>query len=146
MEREVSAANMIGVAMYMLAAFISIVMVTVRIGDSMKASAYNNAAEIQANSESGTLKDLRGTDKEMSVAAIFGIIQNGDDYIGNIDVSRIDGTGLGTTKEASMKYIQNNLSGRARLAVEYDAYYGWYNLELHKTTCTDVYSSHSTCN
>lgn len=148
MEREVSTITMICVAMCTLAVLLSIVLYTVSVGDEVKESTYAKASDIQVNTESGTLKELRGQDKEMSIAAIFGIIQNTEDYIGNIDVSRImvgSGWGSGDTKDESMRYLQNNISGRARLAVEYDSRLGYFNLILHKTTCENIYNDCS-CN
>lgn len=148
MEKEVSALTMICVAMCTLAVLLSIVLYTVTIGDGVKGDTYERASDMQVNTESGTLKELRGQDKEMSIAAIFGIIQNTDDYIGNIDVSRVmisSEWGSGTTKSESIRYIQNNISGRARLAVEYDANLGYFNLTLHKTSCENVYDGCS-CN
>jgi len=144
MEREVSAATMIGVTLCALGVLLSIIFFTVSIGNEIKSSAYNKAVDIQVRTESGTLRDLRGVDTELSMAAVFGIIQNCDNYIGDIDASRIDPSGSAKNKEESIKFIRNNISGRVRLAVKYN-FDGSYLLELHEVYCKDAYSEHDVC-
>ena len=133
MEREVSIATMLAVSMCALATFISIVMVTVTVGNYIKASAYEEVDDMQVKVECGTLRDLRDTDKEMSVAAVFGIIQNSEDYIESIEYRIKDKDGNRVTD------IQNNLSGRCRLEVDYNPSNGMCSLILHNTDCAWLY-------
>lgn len=144
MEREVSTITMLGVAMCMLAALLSIVMVTVSIGNYIKASAYEEFDGVQVKMESGALKELVNTDKEMSVAAVFGIMQNSEDYIESITYKiRYDSNGDGVIgdTDAYVDDIQKHLSGRCRLEVEHVESSGMYRLTLHQTKCRWMYDS-----
>ena len=146
MEREVSTAMTLGVSMCTLAIVLSIVFLTVSIGNEIKSNTYNKAVDMQVKTESGTLSNLRGKDTELSMAAVFGIIQNTEGYIGKIDISRIEPSYANKSVTECTRYIQSHLSGRVRLAVNFNTEYSYYELELHKVQCKDIYSSHDSCN
>ena len=135
MEKEVSTATMLGVSLAILAAFISVVMVTVVVGNYIKASAYEQVGDMQVKMESGTLRELRDSDKEMSLAAVFGIIQNSKDYIEEVEYRIKDSKGNVITD------IQNNISGRCRLEVQYNNTSGMYKLILHHVDCAWLYTA-----
>ena len=128
MEREVSTSVTIGIAMCSLAVLNGRVLLTVRIGNEVKGDAYNKASEMQTKSENSTLRDLRGADKEMSIAAVFGVVKNGYDHIGTIDTTGMS-WGNSTDRDDAIKEIQNNLAGRAVVKVDYDNL-GYYNIKL----------------
>lgn len=62
MEREVSSVARLGVMLIAMAALISIVWVTVRMGNSVKADTYENASKLRTTVETTQLKSLNGKD------------------------------------------------------------------------------------
>lgn len=86
MEREVSSALSIGITLIAVAALISIVWVTVLIGNNIKVSAYNEGSELQSriqSSQLSSLKYIEGT--VMPKAAIYNLLTQENQYISKLN-------------------------------------------------------------
>lgn len=85
MEREVSSALSIGITLIAIAALISIVWVTVIIGNSVSVNAYNEGSKIQSKIQSSQLNSIR-YEEEIVVpkAAAYNLLTQEDRYVSKL--------------------------------------------------------------
>lgn len=85
MEREVSSALSIGITLIAIAALISIVWVTVMIGNSVKVDAYNEGAEIQSKIQSSQLSSIKYVEGiVIPKAAAYNLLTQENQYVSKL--------------------------------------------------------------
>lgn len=135
MEREVSMVVEIGVALIALAAFIFILWFTVFMGEDMANNMGQEAGQILATTQSGTLEELKGTYTILPTSGVYSILRANESSIGRVDC-RICGS-----KKKDGSCLLGHLDGRANLEVQYEEAGGWYKLIVHKPTCEWYYNT-----
>ncbi len=132
MDREISTATNIAVAVIAMAALLSIVMFTVYVGNQVKNDAIEQAVAIQESISSGVFESLLYKDSEMPTAAAYGLLQIGIDVLTESNC-KVCGKTLGPGKVGSC--LQSHLTGRVSLEV-IKVSDGQYKVVIHDEDCT----------
>lgn len=134
MEREVSSVARLGVMLVAIAALLSIVWVTIMMGNQISGGAYEEAAKLQANLEQTQLKSLNNKDAiAIPKAAIYNLLAQSSaniakleytDDLGGVTVvtpgpDKWEATGaLSGSYLAIEDVLENELIGKALIYVE----------------------------
>lgn len=86
MEREISSAAWLGVSMMSLAAFMSIVIWTVAVGNNTKGQAIEFGSDLAYTMESGEMANLANACTDMSMAAAYNILTRNYNNVTQIDI------------------------------------------------------------
>lgn len=89
MEREISAVTWLAVSLISLSIVVSIVMLTVGIGNNTKNQAIEYGADLSYDMDTGEIRDMRDTATDMSIAAIYSILTRNYKNIKQLDVRNI---------------------------------------------------------
>ena len=81
MEREVSAAILIAVALVLMSALIGLVMYTVVIGNEVRADAFESAVNLQESISSGYYDDMVGKNNIIPASAAYSLLLKGENIV-----------------------------------------------------------------
>ena len=134
MEREVSMAVEIAVALISISAFIAVLWFTVFVGEGIANDTSVEASGMITTIQEGRLSDLTNKNTVLPVSAVYSILRSNEDSIYRVD--------CGLCKEYTLPEEQRNrycmlkhLTGKCSLEVSFDEDGGWYNIKMHKQTC-----------
>lgn len=134
MEREVSSAMSIGITLVALAALISVIWVTVLIGNSVKVDAYNEANDIASNIASSQMYSIKyKEDIVMPKAAAYSLLTLESNYVSELKYTDISGNSsiviysndswkssgyINKNLTSLQDILTNNMTGKVELYVE----------------------------
>lgn len=93
MEHEVERASWLGVSLIALAAFLSIVMCTVYMGNNLKGQAVDYGVDLVDSVATADLKDARGTEKDLPMAGIYTFLANNYEEVTVLGIHDLRGSG-----------------------------------------------------
>jgi hypothetical protein len=148
MEREISMAVEISVALIALSAFIGILWFTVAQGEGLANSVSMESNQIFAVVESGQLEGLTQINSILPTSAVYSIIRPNENVISHVNckicgrvVTDADMTKAGKDLEEKIlevgkgKCLLQHLNGKVSLEVEFNNIVNAYILTVHKQDC-----------
>lgn len=140
LEKEVSYALEIGVTLAVLSVLLTIVFLTVSIGNEVKIEAYDNGTRIVGVLEEGNISSLIGTENEMPTAAAYSLLRANGKVVHELICydKKHTGSKLVTDLTTSSPCLINHMTGRVSLEVEY-VNDSWYRVTVHNENCPWYY-------
>lgn len=143
MEREISMAVEISVALIAIAAFIGILWFTVSQGGDMANSVSQESSQILGIVENGQLEGLTQQSTILPTSAIYSIVRSNERVISHVNckicgrvVEEDDLTDAEKILEVGKgKCLQQHLSGKTSLEVEFSEILNAYILTVHEQDC-----------
>lgn len=148
MEQEVSHATHIAAGLILLAAFISIVMVTVYLGRDIEAFATDSISQIADDTSVAYFQDLIYGDTVLPTAAAYALIQQNLGYVKDVKCNvcghdylvqtgtNANGHPIMTPSNDNPGYcLKSHLTGKVSVEVTVDSD-SLYTLKVHEEDCT----------
>jgi len=141
-EKEVSYAIEIGVTLAILSVVLTIVFLTLSIGNDVKIGAYEEGARIVTDLHEGNLASLVGYENKMPTAAAYSLLRANSRVIPELVCysDRHTGSKLVSDLTVSTPCLLNHMTDRVNLEVEL-INESWYKVTVHKEDCPWYYTS-----
>lgn len=133
MEREISVAVEIAVALIAVSALIGIIWFTVFMGKDMANSVTVEASELSGEVTVAALNDMCDKDNVMPTSAVYSILRTYGNYIPQCKCGVCENQEVQNLLE-SPPCILNHLTGKVNLGVKVTDN-GWYSVEIHDMNC-----------
>lgn len=101
MDREISSATWLAVSLVSLAAFLSIALWTVYLGNNLRQDTIDQSTDLAAGMQSGELDSLVNNTQEMNMAQVYNLLSRNYQNVTELDVYEFGtGTNLGGAYDA----------------------------------------------